>query len=140
MKSDFADGHRWLHRRVAAARPDGMPATALLREAHNRGYAAMAVLALLAGCALERPPGVVRVTYDCDQDRGFVARYERRGQVILELGDGERVLPEVAAIAGTRFDDGTYELRLEGRHATLRGTAVTYSNCVARDWQESEPR
>jgi len=100
----------------------------------------MAVLVLLVGCALERPPGVVRVTYDCDRGDGFVARYERRGQVILELGDEQRVLPEVAALAGTRYADGTYELRLEGRHATLRGTTATYSNCVARDWQESEPR
>jgi membrane-bound inhibitor of C-type lysozyme len=100
----------------------------------------VAVFAVLAACALERPPRVVRVTYECDQGRGFVARYERRGQVILEFDDGERVLPEVAAISGTRFDDGTHELRLQGRHATLRGTAATYSNCVARDWQEHEPR
>ena len=83
---------------------------------------------------------MVRVTYGCDQGHGFVARYERDGQVILELGDGERVLPEVAAIAGTRYDDGTYELRLHGRNATLQGAAATYSNCVARDWQESERR
>jgi membrane-bound inhibitor of C-type lysozyme len=100
----------------------------------------MAALAMLAACALERPPGVVRVTYDCDQGQRFVARYERDGQVIVELGDREWVLPEVSAIAGTRYDDGTHELRLTGRSATLRGTAATYSNCVARDWQESEPR
>lgn len=111
----------------------------MLREIQGCTYAAMAALALLAGCALERP-GVVRVTYDCDQGRGFVARYERDGQVTLELGEGERVLPEVAAMAGTRYDDGTYELRFDGRTATLRGTDATYSNCVARDWQESEPR
>lgn len=104
------------------------------------GYAAMAAFVLLAGCALEQPRGVVRVTYDCDGGRSFVARYERVGQVILELGEGERVLPEVAAMAGTRYDDGTYELRFDGRTATLRGTDATYSNCVARDWQESEPR
>ena len=65
-----------------------MPATSLGREVQERGYAAMAVLALLAACALERPPGVVRVTYDCDQGHGFVARYERDGEVILELDDG----------------------------------------------------
>lgn len=105
-----------------------------------RGYAAVAALVVLAGCALEQPPGVVRVTYDCDQDRSFVARYERDGQVTLELGEGERVLPEVAAIAGTRYDDGTYELRLHGRTATLQGTAATYGNCIARDWEEAEPR
>jgi len=110
-----------------------VPAISLEREVRGRGYVAIAVLALLAACALERPPGVMRVTYACDQGRGFVARYERDGQVILELGDGERVLPEVAAIAGTRYDDGTYELQLNGRNATLRGTAATYSNCVARD-------
>jgi membrane-bound inhibitor of C-type lysozyme len=110
------------------------------REARERGYAAMAVLALLAACALERPPGVVRVTYQCDQGQGFVARYERDGQVIVELGDRERVLPEVSASGGVRYDDGTRELRLDGPHATLRGTAATYSNCVARDWQESAPR
>jgi hypothetical protein len=99
----------------------------------------MAVLALLAACALERAPGLVRVTYDCDQGRGFAARYERDGQVIVELGDREWVLPEVSAIAGTRYGDGTRELRLTGRNATLHGTAATYSNCIARDWQESEP-
>ena len=126
--------------RVAVGHRDRIPATSLGREVQERGWSTTLVLVLLVGCALERPPGVVRVTYDCDQGHGFVARYERDGQVILELGDGERVLPEVAAIAGTRYDDGTYELRLEGRHATLRGTAATYSNCVARDWQESEPR
>jgi membrane-bound inhibitor of C-type lysozyme len=136
---DFADESRCLQTRVAA-RADQRSTTSLLHETQKRGCAAIAVLALLAACALERPPGVVRVTYHCDQGHGFVARYEHDGQVILELGDGERVLPEVAAIAGTRYDDGTYELRLEGRHATLRGTAATYSNCVARDWQESEPR
>lgn len=117
-----------------------MPATSLGREVEGRGWSAMTVLVLLIGCALERPPGVVRVTYHCDQGRGFVARYERDGQVIVELGDRERVLPEVSAVAGTRYDDGTYELRLNGRNATLRGTAVTYSNCIARDWQEREPR
>lgn len=105
-----------------------------------RGCTAMTAFVLLAGCALEQPPGVVRVTYDCDGGRSFVARYERVGQVILELSDGERVLPEVAAIAGARYDDGDYELQLDGRHATLRGTAATYSNCVARDWQEAQPR
>ena len=113
-------------------------ADAIGRLRQGRDCAAMAVLAVLAACALERPPGVVRVTYECDQGRSFVARYERDGQVIIEIGEAERVLPEVAAIAGTRFDDGTYELRLQGRHATLHGTAATYSNCVARDWQRSE--
>ena len=117
-----------------------MPATLLGREVRERGCVAMAALALLAACALERPPGVVRVTYDCDQGHGFVARYERDGQVIVELGDREWVLPEVSAIAGTRYDDGTHELRLHGRTAILHGTAATYSNCVAHDWQESEPR
>jgi membrane-bound inhibitor of C-type lysozyme len=105
-----------------------------------RGGAAMAALALLAACALEQPPRVVRVTYICDGGRSFAARYERMGEVILELPDDERVLPEVAAIAGTRYDDGTYELRLHDRTATLHGTAAPYSNCVARDWQETAPR
>jgi membrane-bound inhibitor of C-type lysozyme len=138
MKPDFVDGHRSLQARVAAGHRDRMPAISLARGV--RGYAAMAALVLLAACALERPARVVRVTYDCDQGHGFVARYERDGQVILELGDREWVLPEVAAIAGTRYDDGTHELRLNGRSATLRGTAATYSNCVAHDWQESPPR
>jgi membrane-bound inhibitor of C-type lysozyme len=105
-----------------------------------RRYAAIVALALLVACALEQPRGVVRVTYHCDEGRSFAARYERIGQVIVELGDEERVLPEVAAIAGTRYDDGTYELELNDRHATLRGTAARYSNCVARDWQEMGPR
>jgi membrane-bound inhibitor of C-type lysozyme len=132
VKPDLIGGNRSLPARVAAGHRNRTPATAL-----GRGYAAMAALALLAACALERQPGVVRVTYDCDQGHGFVARYERDGEVILELGDREWVLPEVAAMAGTRYDDGTRELRLNGRSATLRGTAATYSNCVARDWQES---
>lgn len=119
---------------------DQMPANSPLRELRECSCSAMAVLALLAGCALERPPGVVRVTYDCDQGHGFVARYERDGEVIVELGDREWALPEVSAIAGTRYDDGTYELRLNGRNATLHGTSATYSNCIARHWQESEPR
>ena len=138
MKLNFADGCRSPQARVAAdtARTS---ANSLLRATQARAYAAMAALTLLAACALERPPGVVRVTYDCDQGHGFVARYEQDDRVILELGEGERVLPEVAAIAGARYDDGTYELRLHGRNATLQGTAATYSNCVARDWQESEP-
>jgi membrane-bound inhibitor of C-type lysozyme len=138
LKLNFADGCRSPQARVAAdtARTS---ANSLLRATQARAYAAMAALTLLAACALERPPGVVRVTYDCDQGHGFAARYERDGQVILELGDEERVLPEVAALDGTRYDDGTYELRLEDGYATLRGTAATYSNCVARDWQESEP-
>ena len=140
MKLDFVDGYRSLQARVAAGHPNRMPAISLGGEVRERGYAAMAVVALLAACALERPPGVVSVTYDCDQGHGFVARYERDGQVILELGDREWVLPEVSAIAGTRYDDGTHELRLNGRNATLQGTAATYSNCVARDWQEYEPR
>jgi membrane-bound inhibitor of C-type lysozyme len=100
---------------------------------------ATAALALLAACAPEQPPAVVRVTYDCDEGNGFVARYERDGQVILELDDREWVLPEVSAPDGTRYDDGTRELQLHGAQATLRGTAATYSNCVARDWQELEP-
>jgi membrane-bound inhibitor of C-type lysozyme len=140
LKLDFIDRYRSLQARVAVGHPDRMQATSPEREVQERGCAAIAVLALLVGCALERPPGVVRVTYDCDQGNGFVARYERDGQVIVELGDREWVLPEVAAIAGTRYDDGTHELRLNGRNATLHGTAATYSNCVARDWQESEPR
>jgi membrane-bound inhibitor of C-type lysozyme len=140
MKPDFVDGYRSLHARVAAGHLNRRPANSPGRATRERGYAAMAVLALLAACALERPPGVVRVTYDCDQGQGFVARYERDGQVIVELGDRGWVLPEVSAIAGTRYDDGTHELRLNGRNATLRGTAATYSNCVARDWQETEPR
>ena len=139
-KLRFVDFHRSLQARIAAGHLNRVPAVSLEREVRGRGYAAIAVLALLAACALERPPGVVRVTYHCDQGRSFIARYERNDQVILELGDGERVLPEVAAFAGTRYDDGTYELELNDRDATLRGTAATYSNCVARDWQQSEPR
>ena len=100
----------------------------------------MAALALLAGCALEQPRGLVRVAYECDQGRSFTARYEHDGEVILELDREERVLPEVSAIDGTRYDDGTHELRLHGRSATLHGTAVSYSNCIARDWHKAEPR
>ena len=139
MKRNLVDGTRSLLARVAAGDLNRMPASPG-REARVRGCAAMAVLALLAACALERSPGVVRVTYDCDQGQGFLARYERDGQVIVEIGDREWVLPEVSAIAGTRYDDGTRELQLNGRNATLRGTAATYSNCIARDWQKSEPR
>jgi membrane-bound inhibitor of C-type lysozyme len=139
MKLDFVEGSRSLQPRIAS-HLNRMPTASLAREVRERGCVAIAMLGLLAACALERPPGVVRVTYDCDQGHGFAARYERDGQVILELGDQERMLPEVAALDGTRYDDGTYELELEGRQATLRGTAATYSNCVARDWQESEPR
>jgi membrane-bound inhibitor of C-type lysozyme len=134
---DFVARYRSLQTRVAGH--PNRTGTSLERKFQEGGCSAVAALVLLAGCALERPPGVVRVTYDCDQGRGFVARYERDGQAIVELGDGELVLPEVAAIAGTRYDDGTHELRLTGRNATLHGTATTYSNCVARDWQESEP-
>jgi membrane-bound inhibitor of C-type lysozyme len=140
LKLDFVDRCRSLQARVAVGHPDRMPAASPEREVQARGCAAIAVLALLAACALERAPRVVRVTYDCDQGNGFVARYERDGQVIVELGDREWVLPEVSAIAGIRYDDGTHELRLNGRNATLRGTAPTYSNCVARDWKESAPR
>jgi membrane-bound inhibitor of C-type lysozyme len=122
-----------LQARVAVGHRDRIPATSLGREVQERGWSTTLVLVLLVGCALERPPGVVRVTYDCDQGRSFVARYERDGQVIVELGDREWVLPEVSAIAGARYDDGTRELRLNGRNATLRGTAASYSNCVARD-------
>ena len=109
----------------AGACPDRTRATSPLRIIRERGYAATAVLALLAGCAPERPPGVVRITYDCDQGRGFVARYERHDQVILEVGDRQWVLPEVAAISGVRYDDGTRQFRLIGRSATLQGTAAT---------------
>jgi membrane-bound inhibitor of C-type lysozyme len=141
IKLHFVGGDRSLPAGVAAGHLDRMPATSLERKVRERGgYAAMAVVVLLVGCALERPPGVVRVTYDCDEGQGFVARYERDGQVIVELGDREWVLPEVSAIAGNRYDDGTRELRLNGRNATLHGMAATYSNCVARDWQEDEPR
>ena len=140
MKLNFVDRYQALQARVATAHLDRLPADPLLRETRERGYSTVAVVVLLVGCALEGPPGVVRVTYDCDQGHGFVARYERDGQVIVELGDREWVLPEVSAIAGTRYDDGTHELRLNGRNATLQGTAATYSNCVASDWQEYEPR
>jgi len=139
MKLHFGGDDPCGQRSVAAGHPSRMPATSLERKVRQRGCAAVAVLALLAACALERPSGVVRVTYACDQGRGFAARYERDGQVIVELGEGELVLPEVAAIAGTRYDDGTHELRLDGRNATLHGTSAPYSNCVARDWQESKP-
>jgi len=104
-----------------------------------RHIGALAALALLAACASEPWPRVVRVTYHCDEGQSFVARHERMGEIVLELPEGERVLPEVAAIAGSRYDDGTYELALQGRRATLYGTAATYANCVARDWQELAP-
>jgi membrane-bound inhibitor of C-type lysozyme len=127
----------------AGVKHDGGQRTISRRESTGltlRGHAAVAALALLAGSAFEQPRGVVRVTYECDQGRSFTARYERDGEVILELDGEERILPEVSAIAGTRYDDGTHELRLHGRNATLRGLAVTYSNCAARDWQEAERR
>jgi membrane-bound inhibitor of C-type lysozyme len=136
---DVVGRYRSLQARVVSGHPNRMWATSLRHEVKEYGCVAIAAFALLAACAPERPPGVVRVTYNCDEGHGFVARYERDGQVILELDDGEWVLPEVSAAAGTRYDDGTRELQLHGRQATLRGTAATYSNCVARDWQESEP-
>jgi membrane-bound inhibitor of C-type lysozyme len=139
LKQDLVDTSRSLQARRPAAGRGRIPANLLPRAIGECGCAAMAVLGLVAGCALGQPPGTVRVTYDCDDGRGFAALYERDGQVILELDEEERVLPEVAALAGTRYDDGTYELRLEGRAATLRGTAATYSNCIARDWQKVEP-
>jgi membrane-bound inhibitor of C-type lysozyme len=135
---DFVARYRSLQTRVAGH--PNRTGTSLERKFQEGGCSAVAALVLLAGCALERPPGVVRVTYQCDQGQGFVARYERDDQVILELADREWVLPEVSASGGARYDDGTRELRLNGRQATLRGTAATYSNCVVRDWQESEPR
>jgi membrane-bound inhibitor of C-type lysozyme len=140
LKLNLGELYGSLQARVPAGHPNRMPPTSMGREARERGYAAMAVLALLAACALERPPGVVRVTYDCDQGHRFVARYERDNQVVLELSDREWVLPEVSAAAGARYDDGTRELQLDGRNATLRGTGTSYSNCVARDWQQSAPR
>jgi membrane-bound inhibitor of C-type lysozyme len=139
MRLDCEGRYRSLRTAFAAGDPNRRPLPRP-REVRRGAATAIAMLALLAACAPEQAPRVVRVTYHCDEDRSFAVRYERDGQAVLELADGEWVLPEVSASAGARYDDGARRLELHGRDATLRGTATTYSNCIARDWQESPLR
>jgi membrane-bound inhibitor of C-type lysozyme len=97
----------------------------------------LSVIALVAACALERPPQTVRISYECNDDRWFVAHFERSDEVTLELDGAEYLLPQASACYGRRFDDGTRRFEQRGRFAILSGTEETYVNCVARDWQET---
>jgi membrane-bound inhibitor of C-type lysozyme len=106
---------------------------------------ALGVLAtVLAGCSAAEMPGsgqAVRITYECDAGKGFVADFQRGAQhVDVQADSGTLKLDQVPSLSGDyRYSDGSSTLQAHNRWAVLETPGAEYTNCIPQNWEESVP-
>ena len=101
-----------------------------LQMYNRRGPWFALVCALLLACLLMT--GGCYTTYLCDNGKTIKARDQvSHEKVVIDLGDGDIILPRVPAAEGTKFSDGRRTFWFKGDELTAEvGGKTPYGRCV----------
>jgi membrane-bound inhibitor of C-type lysozyme len=101
-----------------------------LPKCNRRGPWSAIVFALLLVCLLMM--GGCYSTYLCDNGKTIKARDQVSGnKAVIDLGDGDIILPRVQAAEGSKFSDGRRTFWFKGDELTAEvGGKNPYGRCV----------
>ena len=97
---------------------------------NRRGPWLALVCALLLACLLMT--GGCYSAYLCDNGKIIKARDQVSGKkVVIDVGDGDIILPRVPAAEGSKFSDGTRTFWFKGDELTVESAGkAPYGRCV----------
>ena len=88
------------------------------RGLHHRGLWIGVACTLLLACLL-MTGGCYR-SYFCESGKTFEARDQMGGQrIIIDVGDGDIILPRVPAASGSKYSDGRRTFWFQGDELTV---------------------
>jgi membrane-bound inhibitor of C-type lysozyme len=95
-----------------------------------QGFRAVACILLLA--ALFMTAGCSGTTYFCENGKIIKTRDQLSGQkVVVDVGDGDIILPRVQAAEGSKFSDGTRTFWFKGDELIVESAGKTpYGRCT----------
>jgi membrane-bound inhibitor of C-type lysozyme len=101
-----------------------------LLKRNRRGRWSALVSALLLACLLVT--GGCYNTYLCDNGKMIKARDQMSHEkVVIDLGDGDIILPRVPAADGSKFSDGSRTFWFKGDELTIEvGGKTPYGRCA----------
>jgi membrane-bound inhibitor of C-type lysozyme len=100
------------------------------RLKRRQGFRAVVCILLLA--ALFMAAGCSGTTYFCDNGKIINTRDQLSGQkVVIDVGDGDIILPRVQAAEGSKFSDGTRTAWFKGDELIIESAGKTpYGRCT----------
>jgi len=92
----------------------------------------MAFVCILCLAALFMAAGCSGTTYFCDNGKIIKTRDQLSGQkVVIDVGDGDIILPRVQAAEGSKFSDGTRTFWFKGDELIVESAGKTpYGRCT----------
>jgi len=100
------------------------------RVKRRRGFGSFACILPLA--ALFMTAGCGGTSYFCDNGKIIKTRDQLSGQkVVIDVGDGDIILPRVQAAEGSKFSDGTRTFWFKGDELIVESAGKTpYGRCT----------
>jgi membrane-bound inhibitor of C-type lysozyme len=100
------------------------------RRKRRQGFGASVCILLLA--ALFMMTGCGGTTYFCDNGKIIKTRDQLSGEkVVIDVGDGDIILPRVQAAEGSKFSDGTRTFWFKGDDLIVESAGKTpYGRCT----------
>ena len=100
------------------------------RLKQRQGFRAVVCILLLA--ALFMTAGCSGTTYFCENGKIIKARDQVSGQkAVIDVGDGDIILPRVQAAEGSKFSDGTRTFWFKGDELIVESAGKTpYGRCT----------
>ena len=85
-----------------------------------------------ASCSLLMTAGASGTSYFCDNGKIIKTRDQLSGQkVVIDVGDGDIILPRVQAAEGSKFSDGTRTFWFKGDELIVESAGKTpYGRCT----------
>ena len=99
--------------------------------------AAWAIIPVFAMTAIAQSPTptpkiITTAVYQCDDAKGFSAKYFDNATVQATFGSKGIVLPQIESASGARYGDGSVTLFTKGDTAMVDvGATPLFTNCIA---------
>lgn len=78
------------------------------------------------------PKIITTAVYQCDDAKGFSAKYFDNATVQATFGSKVIVLPQVESASGAQYSDGSVTILTKGDEATVEvGGTPQFTNCIA---------
>jgi membrane-bound inhibitor of C-type lysozyme len=111
--------------------------TTQFRVSSKIGLAGWAIAQLIAVPAIAQSPTptpkiITTAVYQCDEAKGFSAKYFDNETVQATFGSKVVVLPQIQSASGAKYSNGSVTISTKGDAGTVEvGGAPLFTHCVA---------
>jgi membrane-bound inhibitor of C-type lysozyme len=107
------------------------------RVSSKIGFAGWAIAQFVATAAIAQPPTptpkiITTAVYQCDDAKGFSAKYFDNQTVQATFGSKVIVLPQTQSASGAKYSNGSVMISTKGDGAIVEvGGTQLFKNCIA---------